>query len=450
MRSARASRRSTLGLLSLILAQGLAAASLQAQERRLTLEPDGTVYRLLQGSYGELFPDGTATDPEHPVLALEVLPASGEPERWVVPGTESWDPESSPSLVYEKSTRRLFLLWQQLFNGIHPLFYLLSFDGAEWSDLVQITSGPFTDKGSLQLAVTREDAVDGGGRTLVQLVWWEEAPNATNRKRYAPIFLEDGVDIDASRVFDLSVILPAAPQETPPPEAVGLEYALSFRSGRNDHTEVVGFLDPDSQRLFVLDLELLPAAVSNLAERVRGHIVIVGSEFPTRGELAESISNELLVIGTDFHPATLRYLDHQIRQIVNSPDTELTPGGIQNLADGVRGHIVIVGSRIGNGGLDDGSDSEILTIGPSVNGGYHNLKVSKVFDRAAPDVGGAAQLLLSESGRKVLVAWEEGEDRIHYTESLEEGWSEPGVIELTEELDRETVYRMLEDRVRTD
>ena len=72
-----------------------------------------------------------------------------------------------------------------------------------------------------------------------------------------------------------------------------------------------------------------------------------------------------------------------------------------------------------------------------------------VSDRPAPEVGGPAEIFVSESGRNVIVTWD-GDGCIHYLESTDDGWSEPGTIELTEDLDRDAVYRMLSERVRPD
>ncbi len=446
---ARSTARVLARYLTLVAALCLASASLAAPERRLALDADATVYRLQQGAYGELFPAGTAAAPDNPVLALDVRSAGGAVQRWLVPGTETWDPESSSSLVYEKSTGVVYLLWQTLFNGIHPLLHLTSFDGAEWTSVVEIANGPFTRKGSPRLAVTREAGPDGADRTLLHLVWWEAVPGESSRKRYAPIFVDGVGDVGAPPVFDLSSFLPAR-DDSPRGDAAGLENALALRPGANDHSVVVGFLDPNSHRLVTLRVELLPRELDNLADEIRAHIVIVGdNSITTPADLADSAHSKLLEIGTDFHEATRHYLAEQVRKTVMSTSEHLSPEEITSIADVIRAHIVIVGSRIRVGGIEDVSDSEILEIGPTPNGSYQHLNVSVISSREAPEVGGPAKLLLSESGRSAIVTWEE-DGCVHYRESSGDGWSDPGVIELTEDLDRESVYRLLEERVRAD
>lgn len=447
-------------LAAILLVWGLFPTVAEAQERQLVFDSEGTVYRLHRGTYGELFPEGTAAHADNPVLALEVIPAEGDAERLLVPATESYDSESSASLVYEKGAGTVFLLWQTAFNGLHPLFQLTSFDGTAWSEVIEIAYGPFIRKGSPRLAVTRETAADGAERTLLQLIWWEEVPGAVSRKRYAPIFLEGEGYSGNPPVIDLSSFLPAADEAVPAadetaesdaalPAAAGLEDALTLRAGRNDHSVVVGFLDPDDHRLATLEVELLPWALSDLADKVRAHVVVVGNRYSTRGELAEDARTALLELGTGFHEAARRFLADEVRGIVeSSPEDPSSPEGLEMIADKIRAHVVVVGSRFRVAGLEDTHASDVLEI-PSSDGGFHALNVSVISNRVAPDVGGSAELFLSESGRNVIVTWE-GDGVIHYRESAGDGWSEPGVIELTEDLDRDAVYQMLSERVRTD
>ncbi|MCP3959812.1 MAG: hypothetical protein GY719_18340 [bacterium] len=438
----------TVRILGILALACLVASAAAAQGRDLVLGSDGTVFRLQAGSYGELFPEGRETYPDYPVLALDVTSSDGVSERLLVPGTETWDPESSPSLVYEKSIGVLYLLWQTDFNGIHPLFELTSFDGAEWSDVIEISHGPFTRKGSPRLAITREASEGGSERIVLHLVWREEAAGVS-LKRYAPIIIDGGSYLGWSPVIDLASFQPS--DDGALSDVRGLENALAVRPGQNPHSIVIGFLNPETHRLSTLEVELVPQAVASLADGVRGHIVIIGVNAASHDELAEAAREKVLEDGGAFHESARRYIADEVGETVRQSREALTPEGIVSIADGVRGHIVIIGAHIGSGGLGDSGESQILEIGQAAAGGapYHYLEVSVVSDRKVPEIDGVGELILSESGRNVIIAWEQ-DGAVFYRESIEESWSEPVMIELSESLDRETVFQMLEERVRTD
>ncbi len=445
----------------------LPAAASHAQQTPSVLGQDGTVFRLYQGLYGDLFGDGAEADVDSPVLALDVLRGDGSSERWLVPGTETSDLESSASMVFEDKSGIVYLVWQTEFNGLHPLLQLTSFDGAGWSEQIGITSNVFANKGALQLVVQRETdeiPVDGAAsrrnRTTLHLTWWEEAADVS-RKRHALIILEEGRYLGWAPILelgdyvltdDLLVDDDAVDETAAPPAVPGLENAVRLQPGRSHRMVVAGFVNPHTHRLVTLEIEALSQVLSNVAEQVRAGIVVIGLRAETRSELAEMARSEVLARGTTLHEAARHYLADQAAAIVDEAEDELTSAGITAIGDQVRAGIVVIGSRIGDGGLADDRSSEIIEVGPTAtdsDGPYHYYRISAVSDREAPEVGGPAALMLSESGHKVIVTWEDA-DAVHYRESSGDGWSETRTIELTKDLDRETVYRMLQERVRAD
>ncbi len=359
-----------------------------AQQAPTVLGPDGTVFRLHQGLYGDLFGEGGEADADSPVLALDVRRSDGLSERMLVPGTETDDSESSASIVFEDTTGVVFLAWETLFNGQHSLLQLTRFDGAEWSELIEITSNVFASKGAAQLVVQREaDQITDGdsetwrSRTTLHLTWWEESAGIS-RKLHALIILEDGQYIGWTPIFDLGTYVSTA-NAAAPPEVPGLENALRLQAGRNHRMVVSGFVHPLTHRLITLEVEALSQVIGDFAAKIRAQIVVIGLQ-------------------------------------------------------------------IGSGGLAKPGDSEIITTGQSAAGGEpHYYQLTLVSDREAPAVGGPAELMLSDSGRNVIAVWEE-DGYVVYRESLSDGWSDPSSIELTEDLDRETVYRMLSERIRAD
>ncbi len=455
MTSSRLANRCVLPVLGMLSLFWLPLPLEAAEDRHMVLGPDGTVFRLHEGLYGDLFPEGLEVRPNHPVLALDILRAEGSRERLLVPGTVSVDRDRSSSIVFEKNLG-VYVLWETLFNDLHPLLNLTSFDGAEWSEVIEIANGPFAVKGSPELVVTREQGrVEQGrgeqDRTILHVTWWQKSGGVV-LKRYTPIFIVDGSYNGWSPVVDLASYLPAGGDAISLPEVSGLDEALSLRSGRNDHTVVAGFLNPSTHRLSTVEMEVLPQVLGNMADDARAHIIILGSTVPSLEELGQRVENRMLVeYGSYFHHAILAYMAAQVRSGIESSLQELSEDGISIVADDARAHIIILGSEIGPDGLANLGEPQILEIGQSASGGepYQYLKVSPISDRVAPEVGGPAELLLSESGLNLIVTWEDGR-RIYYRESVAEGWSEPSFIELTEDLDRETVYRMLAERVSAD
>lgn len=438
-----------LGTVCLAMAASLWGPGATAQEQ-LVLGLEGTVFQLHEGTYGELFPEGFETAAENPVLALDVVRADGATERWLVPGTESSDSDGSASIVFEKSTG-VYIVWETWFNGLHPILNLTSFDGSAWNEVIEIVSGPFALKGSPKLVVTREKGrgVEAGDLTTLHLIWWQEA-SGISLKRYAPVFIQGGEYKGWSPVIDLSTFMPTEDD----PELLdvpGLENALCISPGKDDRTVVVGFLNPQTHRLSTVELEVLPLVLGNLADEARAHIVIFGTYVSTHAELAQTAADRMLELGSPFHEATLGYMTDQVRHAIESSAEDLTADGIASIADKARAHIVIFGAQFGPDGLANGGESQILEVGQSASGGapYQYIKVTPISDRVAPEVGGPAELILSESGESVIVAWE-ADGLVHYRESQGEGWSEISVIELTENLDRESVRRMLGDYVRAE
>ncbi len=440
-----------------IVALCVLAPIASAQELPTVLGKDGTIFRLHQGPYGDLFGEGGEADPDSPVLALDVLRADGTSERRLVPGSETEDRESSASMVFEGKTGVVYLVWETLFNGQHPLLQLTGFDGVEFSELIEITSNVFANKGTPRLVVRREtdQTIEDGeeisrNRTTLHLTWWEEAPEVSS-KRHALIILEEGSYLGWAPIIQLgNYVLDGDTSALP--EVPGLEDSFSLQAGRNHRAVVAGFVNPHTHRLVTLEIEALPQLIGDVADKVRAGIVVIGLNAGSHAELAEMARAEVLARGTAFHEAARHYLADQVAMIVEGAEEDLTAVGVTTIADKVRAGIVVIGSKIDLGGLANPRDSEIIAVGQSATVGgepRHYFQITAVSDRQAPEVGAPAELILSESGENVIVAWEV-EGHIAYRESSGDGWSEANSIEVTGDLDREAIFRMLSERVSAD
>ena len=437
----------------LLLGLALTSSAWADQDGKVVLGEGNTVYQLRNGVYGDLFPDGAAAAAENPVLALDVARAEGTRQRWLVPGTESPESEGSEILVYEAESDQIYVFWQSVVNGIHPTLYFVSFDGAQWDGLIELGGSPFALKESLQVVISRASrsasSTDSGfGALTVLHVFWSEERPGISAKRYAPIFISDEGYLGWTPVYDVTNLITSGAGSPGTEISPGIADAVRAQVGSNRRSCVLGFLDPSTHQLRTYEIELIAPELADFADKIRAEIILVGLFARSHTELASTIAERAIEWGTDFHEAALVYLVEVVRSKVETAEEELTEEGLALLGDKIRAEIILVGMKIGRGGLTESADPQILEISsPGDDGPGQLLKVSSVSDREAPEVGGEAQLWLSESGRDVLVTWEEGE-RIYYRESVGDGWSEPAFLEVSAELGRGRIYETLAERVR--
>lgn len=449
--------RSRLLLFSLLLVV-LSAPVLALPGNQLALGSDNTIFQLHKGAYGELFPGGMDVAADHVVLALDALHADGDRERWLVPATESADFEDSEVLVYQRESNRVYLFWETVINGIHPTLYLTSFDGTQWGELIPFVGSPFARKQALQLVVSRtaiasaaSEGEQDGALTVLHVFWSEERPG-TSIKRYAPIAIVDGEYSGSTQVYDLSALIADVGGSPDTLIAPGITEAIAAQTGRNSQSCVVGFLDSSSHRLQTLEIEVLAPVLVDFADKVRAELIGIGMRVDTLEQVAVLSAATIREQGAGFHDSVLAYMSERAAALIKQPGNELGEAGLNELADKVRAELIGIGSRIGPNGVADFGDVQFLELSPGVGGDElgHLLKVTPVSSREAPQVDGEASMWLSESGRHVLVTWED-DHGIYYRETLDDdaGWSEVGTIALDNGLGREEIYRTLAERVRS-
>src|SRR5829696_7470551 len=195
-------------IFSLLVIWGLANSPVWASPQRdAVLGADGEIYIAKAGTYGELFPGGKAVDSSNPVLALELTRSDGSQERLLVEGTEGPDRDRLPFLLYEESSRTVFLLWETQINEVHPILILSGYNGS-WIDPVEIVGNPFAPKTCPRFTITRDTLQEPGSdgalitrhRTMLHLVWGEEGPDGSTEAFYAPVIFDDGVLVARSKV----------------------------------------------------------------------------------------------------------------------------------------------------------------------------------------------------------------------------------------------------------
>lgn len=408
----------------------------------------GAVLRVVSGAYGELFAGGTELSPESQVLALDIQQGAVS-QRLLVPGTEAVFEEYSPTLVHDSRAEVTWLLWEGIHNGLHPLLYLRSFDAGGWGELIELSGSPFSRKGHPQLVVTRDRSLEKNAegvpveveRTILHVFWWEEQGSEL-RKRYSPLVLEAGRFIGNHPVRDLSELFPADPASTFP--AFG--ELMRVQPGATAGSVLAGFVEQDAGRVVALEVEVVPRALSRLAEDVYEFVQGQNSQ-----QSLEALSNQVRARiaenGFDLHPATVDYLKQSVAALIAGMDPA-TPNveGMESIGRRAGMHILIIGHRQ-TVQISQGEPDEILTASRFGNvKPWHHLRLAKVASRPLPaDIGGGAQLFLSRAGQEACLAWL-GEGKVIYRESAGEGWADPQEILLTETLDQNTVMAILEQR----
>ncbi len=451
-------------------ALALAAPAASASHGDAVLGSDGELYMVRAGAYGELFPGGDAAAPADPVLALEVVrpaAAAGSAERFLVPGTAGPEPENSPSILFEQASKTVFVVWESAFNVVHPSVRLVWFDGAAWSELIDVTGKPFTPKTSPLLAVTRdsrEETSEEGeaverNRTILHLLWVEEDAAGLDEVLYTPIVFEDGVYKGNTGYHRLARFDPSPPADVPA-VSQGLLDAPTLERGRDGRTVVAGFAAAANRRVVTLEIDVLPGELVHLADRARAHIINIGTRFSAPGghqNLAEAARAHIINIGRDFHPEVAQSLGDQLRAyLLANPGQELIP-----LADGARAHIINIGAKLSGRGLrqqtsalsaaDEAAPLQEIIEVRGADAPYEPplalLQVRLASSRPAPATGAGTRIFLSETGRDVLIAWPE-EGRVLYRGSAGAGWDDTRELRLSPALPLERALEILEHRVR--
>lgn len=452
-----------------------------AQSELTVLGFEGQPIRIVQATYGDLFPIGTDTDPRHPVLALELTRnerpggASVGPsvEYLLVPGTEGPDQESATSLLFDKASDALYIFWEshQLHAGERAAELRLVRLGAEadWSEVLEISGNPLSPGSHPQLSVTQDTArfesPEGETvtqhRTLLHLVWTETGP-AGERAMYTPIVLQDGTfqgsagsTFAASSSFDLSSLATELPTASPAP-APALVAAPAVSRGRNERSVVLAFADSTSGALLTAEILALPQELQRLAGGARPHITIVGHRMP-RPRLADEMQDYVLgsQVSQSFHPTVVDYIAERVRETVLSfGETDLEPD-LEALGEQVWEEILRSGASFGTQGLAGTAPDESTLLamesgslnaerGSDIN--VLELRPLAVFP--APQTGDSpTRIFVSPSGHNVVVTWL-GQQQLLFREWENDGWTDVQTLQLGQGMTLPQAYELVENRVR--
>jgi hypothetical protein len=450
-------RRLHRALAAIALLAMVAVAPLAGQQA--TLGDEGVLYTARVGTYGSFFPNGRTYPATATVLVLEVLTPDGKRTRLLAPSGEKVAPDAVPFVLWEESSRRLFMVWEGL-SHIHSAVRLVSFDGTAWSEPVQISGNPFTKKSSPRLAITRESylhQVDGkavdGERTLLHIVWYEDDYGDV-RVLYAPLALDNGVPPRLlPPIFDLGEFVPEATSGATQPSA-SLLRSPRVVAAADQKSVLIALADDLTDQLATLRIDVLPVELSAVADALEEFFDDQAND-PCSGDvtaLAERARAHLVVIGTRFSAYARSYMADAMREwLMAQRNGQCSSGGRAQLAQRARAHLVVIGRRALREVIVAANEerSWLLTF-DGAQAGFHNdvsLTVQSAV-MAPPALGaGAARIHIGGSGRQTLVSWRGNRD-LFYQEHDGTRWLPRQSLALTDSFTVDEAYALLDGKAR--
>lgn len=450
----------------LVLTLTTAAAAGAGTPPGAVLGADGEIYRIEQGSYGELMGQPNAAGAGNSVLALRVQRADRADELYPIPATLGPEVESAAALLFEEASDSLFVAWESRTNVIHSQILLAGFSGGTWTDPVRVSDSRFSLKSDPRLAVTR-DTFDGSNaegetvqvrRTVLHVAWFEERAEGTVIA-YSPVVLVDGVfdETAASPIVALTELFAASPEEALPLPLVDLPLPLAVAAGNDDHSVILGFVHPGSGRLITVEAAVLSGGVSALGDIARAHIIESGRNYDTSTpggvrSLGEAARAHIIESGHRYDGAVLAYIADRVRAyvIATAPELDLSDDGdLRSLGGGARAHIIESGVRIDRRGLRSVSAPAAFRMVDAGNEeASHHISLAVVGSRALEglELGPEPFVLVSPDGADALIAWEQA-GQLRYQESRGDGWSEVRALSLST-IDRAQALEIITHRIR--
>lgn len=449
----------------LLLSLGLAAAA-SAESREGVLGSQGEVYLTRVGTWSQLFGIGVPAD-NQVVMGLQILRPGQQPEWTLVPESEGVNPNASRFVLFEDVSETVFVVWEGRI-GIHPTIKLASYQDGTWSEVLQVSENVWSWKGFPQLAITRdvfEIGDEAGGtrqvrRTLLHVVWWEETGEG-DRTLYRPLVFEDGRFQGMGTILVLNDLLGeelAAGAEAASPALIRHP---ALQAGTEARSVLVTFADEATGKLAVLEIGLLPAGLSLLAEELHDFVLGLDPEETADGGLesfAGTVRGHITIVGARhrLNPRDVQELAEEVRSRILAAADELSPADLESLAGVVRGHITIVGARISGETMDrflpSGATSVLRVASdrqpfPAEAGTSHLLRLSLRAELPVPSTDeGDIRIFTSPGGSRVVVAWEVAGARVLYRESTDGGWTEVRTLALGSQLTTAEALEILRQR----
>ena len=457
-----------LAVIPLCLALAAAGATpARADHLGTALGSGGQIYTVTAGTYGTLFPGSQTYPAATPVLALDTTLPGAAPTRQLVPSSADGDVDVSPALIYEDSSKTLFVVWVSS-NAASSLIELTSYDGSNWSPAITILSNVYASKTPPQLAMTRDthqeaDPASGSPvtrhRTVLHIVWSEDSASAKYQAYYAPVIFEEGAWIGTVptpiqlNTFDApDQAGQAGPGAGPGPFNSPLVFAPTVQGGRDTSTAIAGFASNVSGMLTSTEIDVLPEELRILADACSAAVLANGAKyFPNQlAALATQVQNVILSDGGAFQPEALQAIAAAAQSLITAGAPDVT-----TMAGRTRATIVEIGARFAKRGLriDPGAPGVVLPriveiLAPGAPS--HFLQFRVTASRPSPAVGAPGlQLFLSRSGLDALAAWTNATgSAVFYTSTQPDGsWSSVNQLQTSSTMSLQQAYQVLEQRM---
>ena len=460
-----------------MLALLLGGSIVKADGSTPVLGHSGDIYQVAVGAYGELFPDGTEASTDAEVLRLEARRGSGTVERHLVPGSEADDSDRTPSLFFDASTSRLYVVWSSNNDSTLTRINLASFHGSEWSETIEVSGNIYSNKSAPRLAVTHDrfELAEGSSgepstRTVLHVVWSEETTYG-EKVMYAPVVLIDGELASTwRRVHRLNDYVSQKLIDDPFDVDVPAELlsAPTVAAGAEPNAVVIGFADSGSGAFVQLELSTPATELSELAGSLADHLEstnlcerIANEEEDALTSVAEAARIHIVIVGRRIRSRVLAPMAQDVKKILIDRAEELCDeGGLDSVSSAARIHIVIVGARSQAGDLledtTSGDTHVLLAAAQPVGEEYvqHLARLVVKSERIAPTIGdGEPTILVSPEGTGAVVVWE-SDTSLTYVETVSDAsadaaWSDSFTLQLGDNLSRSEAYSILRERARS-
>ncbi len=456
------------------LALLLSAGSLHGAGSAPVLGKSGDIYQVTVGTYSDLFRDGTEATADAEVLRLEARRGSGTVEHYLVPGSEADDSDKTPSLSFDAPSGQLYVVWSSNNDSTLTRINLATFDGAEWSDTIEVSGNIYSDKSAPRLAVTHDrfELAEGSSgesstRTVLHVVWSEDTADG-ERTMYAPVVLIDGELASTwRRVHRLndyvSPNLIDEPFDGEVPES--LLKAPTVDAASEANAVVIGFADHASGALVQLELSTPAVELAELADSLEDHLnssnlceKIENEQENELTSVAEAARIHLVLVGRRIRSRALAPMASDAKQMLISRAEGLcAEGGLSSVSSAARIHLVLVGARSQEGDLLEetaaGESHVLLAAAQPVGDDYvqHLARLQVKSERPAPTIGsGQPTIFVSPNGTGAVVAWENGSAMTYVeTDPATGAWSESFSLQVGDDLSSSEAYSILRDRARS-
>ena len=296
-------------LLAAIVVCGLAAPA--AAEEKSLLASDGTVYNVRSGTAADLGLENLS--PDDYVIAWSATEQNLTVRRGVIPETTTRTVKKNLDLAWDEVTGSLLVLWKEEVSVLNVLQIGVLRNGT-WivSDLLPNLgfAHAFNPQMRLSHFIVRTTAPDGTvvscTRSVLSIIWWEEAQNA--QARYAPIFLdEENFDFADVPVYDLPVIAGGSGNSSYGDFPAGAYMFPSLHSDGPGGAILASFADLHSNKNVVVRItfptELGTPGPNNITW-MRRHIPIVGvvGESPIAPTAPVRVASIGTSLGTGYRP----------------------------------------------------------------------------------------------------------------------------------------------------